>query len=466
MKERYKQILFLYLNNTAFVFLLGIFLVTALLSKVFYHRGYAYYAEEIFTFFFIVSLWLAFHLGLLIKRQFSTHRASLLPRYRAPHINFVFVWYFLFIFLAYLWQSGLKISLRPALEISTQGMWGIYLTCLLIALFITYVGYLSVGRILIYSYVMVLIISNQAFDVISILSNTPDLAYAIAAACVIFALFLRNRLMHLNEDSFEYGHIFSWPPRKFIIGQLKASQPIENFLSPFTKAMPIKKKIVEVPKYPRTNNIFTRAYHWDYIEHTDFKIIWILLLLLAPIFLLFISKQPALQNFSKDVYSNFLLLAMSPVLVTMGANYKRIAYWGYDLLKPVNKEEYIKEQAIILLANLFLYWFLFAVCFAILPNIIFQPELFVTKKFWGYLALTASVSFIVLCWLALLCCIRNPVLVITHGSMLSLIVMFYFYFVPGLSFEQISFHNFICLVVSFVLLNKAYRAWCEKEFLE
>lgn len=462
MKTAYKQILFLYFRNSSFLLLFGVFLVTAFLSKVFYRLGYGYYAEEVFTLLFVVSLWLAFHLGILIKRQFSTYRASLLPRYRAPHINFMFAVYLVFIFVAYLWEFGL----RPTIEISAQGLWGVYLTCLLTAMLITYLGYLSIGRLLMYAYVILLIFSHEAFNVISILNNTGYLVYVIAAACMVFVLFFRNRLLNLKDDHFEYGHIFSWPPHSFIIGQLKANERIADIFSPLARLLQIKKRITDVPKYPRTGNIFSRAYHWDYTEHTDFKVIWVLILLLAPLFLLFASKQPAWHSFSEDVYSNFLLLAISPVLIAMGTNYKRIACWGYDLLKPVNKQEYMKEQAIILFANLFLYWLLFTVCFAILPNIIFHPELFSIKKFWGYLALTANVSFIVLCWVALLSCVLSPVRVIANGLVLSLIVMFYFYFVPKFSFEQMLYHNLICFVGTMFLLSKAYQSWCEKEFLE
>lgn len=52
-------------------------------------------------------------------------------------------------------------------------------------------------------------------------------------------------------------------------------------------------------------------------------------------------------------------LAVTPVAAVIGSHYKRLAYWGYDLLKPVKKNKYIKERGIMLLKHLFLYWIVF-----------------------------------------------------------------------------------------------------------
>lgn len=463
MKNPYQQILWLYVRNQGFVFSLGIFLLTAFLSKTFQQIGNGYYAEEFFTLLFVSSLWLVFHLGILLKRQFSSHRASLLPKYRAAHILVAFASYFLFMLVVYLWMFWPT----PASRFFETGLGGIYWTCALLTLLIIYLGYLSIGRILLYAYMVVLIFAGYSFDILSVFNrNAYSFQQFFPVGLGLFLFLFARRLFFIKEESVEYGYIFSWPPRSFIIGQLKASERISHMINPLANLLRTKKQITEIPPYPRTRNIFSRAYHWNYTEYTDFKVIWVLILLLASLFLFIVSKQPGLQSFNKDVYSNFLLLTMSPVLVAMGTNYKRIAYAAYDFLKPVNKQEYMKEQAIILCTKLFLYWLLLTVSFAILPNIIFHPELFSTRKFWAYLALTANVSFIVLCWAALLSCVLNPIRVIANGFILSLIVMFYFYSVPRFSFAQMLFHNVICMAGAVFLLSKAYQLWCEKEFLE
>ena len=462
MKNAYQQIGMLYLRNRVFLILAVTFWIMALTSKVLIHSGYGYFGEEIFTLLFVVAVWLSFHLGLLLKRQFSTHRSSLLPGYRKPHFYVVAFIYALFVMTACLWKFGL----RPLFPVTPSGLWGIYMTCLLMAVFITYVGYLSMGRVLMYAYAVILLLSTQSFNILSFLNEAEYLPYVLGLLCLLFVLFFRKRLGILKEDCFEYGHIFSWPPRYFIKDQMEAGKRLEDIFTAWKKPGFARQKIITIPQYARTNNIFLRAYHWDRTEHTDFKAIWILILLLTPLFLWLTTKQQLGEDFSWDVYSNFLLLAVGPVLVTMGGNFKRIANWGYDLIKPVRKQRYMQEQAIVLLTNLFLYWLLFSICIAILPSIIFQPGVFMNPKFWAYLGLTGTVSFLVFCWLAFLSCVVDPTRVILNGIVLSVIVIFYFYTVPVLSFNVILSQALICTALWIMLLIQAYRAWCEKEFLD
>lgn len=461
MKHRYAQILALYLHNPAFVPLVGVFLAAAFLSKVVGQAGHRYYAEEIFTLLFVVSLWLAFHFGILLKWQFSTHRASLLPRHRSSHIHCVFVLYAVFALVVYLWESGLG----SVMEISRQGLWGVYWTCLWTSVCITFLGYLSMGRVLIYAYVVLLVFAHQSFNVISVLDDARYLAYAIAAACGVFIIFFRVRLMRIKEDSFEYGPIFSWPPRNFILGQLRASQRIDDLaVGPLAGLMPRGKEVAAIPTYARTGNIFVRAYHWGYAERRDLKMIWVWILLAAPFVLLLLNNQAALQNFDKNMYSNLLLLSITPVLIAIGANYKRLAYGDHDVLRPVDKKQYVREQGVILAMDLISYWTLFAACFFILPGVFFDSSVLGMGKFWAYLIFTVNFSFLVLCWLVLLSGISNATTVIVHGGLLGFISLFYFYFSSSLSFEQMILSNWMCLVGNAILTNRAYRAWCEKEF--
>ena len=464
MKNRYKQILFLYLNNLNFMALLAIFLLTAFVSKLFYHMRFGYYAEEIFTLFFIVALWLAFQLGMVIKRQFSTHRASLLPRYRNPHINFAFVLYLVFIGVAYFWQWGLKFRI-PGIEIKTHGLWAVYFTCLFIAILITYLGYLSIGRVLIYAYVFLLIFSNQSGNVISILNGANYLVYVIAAACVVFALYFRHRLLRVKEDSFEYGHIFSWPPRKFILSQIKADQRFADLISPLAKFLTfMKSKAARVSVYPRNRNIFFRSFHWNYGGRREFIQFWFLFMLITPLYLFFVVRQHGYEGFFQKIDTNFLLLAITPIAITLGTHYKYLSYLEFDVIKPVMKDVLIKERGIVLLIHLVLNWFLFALCYAVVPGIFLQPGLLVINKFWGTIALTGTFAFVVFSWISVLSCVNRPASVIAQGFLLSCLILFQFYFAPYFSWKTIVINNILCLILGSFLIRRAYKMWCQKEF--
>ena len=460
MNNKYKQIISLYLRNPSFILISGIFLLSAIISKVFYLVGQPYFAEDVATILFVGTLWLCFHVGLILKRQFANHRASLLPNYKNPHLLCASMIYLLFIIIAIVWNYGLI----PLFTITPHGLQGVYVLCLLVALLITYLGFLSVGRAFIYGYVLLLVLAVKAMTIISILDGSPYLKYIIAILCLIFLFSFKSRLLNIKEENFEYAYILSWPPKSFIVNQLKASQLTASLFSPVLSFLGVKERELSIRPYPREQGLLARAIHWNCTESIDIKWICFFLVLASPIYIIILSSHSAIESFFRNAYSNFLLLAMTPILMTIGSHYQKMGYWGYDLLKPIRKNRYIKEKGIILIVHLLLYWLVFSICFAILPSLIFQSEVFVEKKYWGFIVLTGTFAFLVLSWLLLLSSSSKPKIVILNGIILCNIILFQFYFVATFSFETILSLNVICFLGGMFLLKKAYNAWCQKEF--
>jgi len=309
-----------------------------------------------------------------------------------------------------------------------------------------------------------MIMAIQSMNSLSVLEGSPHLKYLIAALSGLLVFVFGKRLLQLKPEHFEYGYLFTWPPKNNFSSQLKAAEFLTGLGQSINASFGSKRNPQVILKYPQDKNIFVRAFHWDHAEPTDIKIIGLLIILLMPALLLYVKNQPEINGFFRNVYSNFLLLTLTPVLMTIGEHYKKIAFWGYDLLKPVTKVEYLKEQGIVILNKLLTYWFLLCICLAVFPSIIFQPDIFAEKRFWAYLALTADFSLLVLSWLALLACVLNSTVVIINGIILSSIALFYFYLVPRFSFEQLILNNLICFICAVALLFKAYQAWGEKEF--
>ncbi len=237
-----------------------------------------------------------------------------------------------------------------------------------------------------------------------------------------------------------------------------------SLFSPVKSLFRIKERVSSIPNYPREKGLLIRAKHWNYTEAVDIRWVCLLLIFASPVYVLIMKSQPTIEGFFRNAYSNFLLLAITPVLVTVGSNYKKLGYWGYDLLKPIKKNQYMKERGIILIVHLLFYWLIFSLCFAILPSFVFQPEVFDEKKYWGFMLLTGTFAFLVLSWLALLSCSSKSKVVIINGIFLSNIILFQFYFSSRFNFEAIIWLNVICVVAGLVLLSKAYSAWCQKEF--
>lgn len=457
MMVRCKQILSLYWHNSNFMLLTGILLFSAVVSKSLYIFQSPLFAEDFSTLLFVVTLWAAFYFGLLIKRQFANQRASLLPGYRRPHLVCLVLIYLFFVLAAMVWAHGL----RPLFEISKPGLQGIYVSCFLASLLIIYLGYLSIGRVFIYSYVLGLVMAVNVSNIIAVFEAFPYLKYIVAILSGGFILFFMNRLAALNERHFEYHYLLSWPPKHYFLNQIKA----EQMVLPLKRFLMIKENPVSIPPYPRQAGLFSRAFHWDYAEHADIKIIGMLIVLATPLYLLFIKSHPAFADFFKNAYSNFLLLSITPVLVVIGSHYKKLAYGGYDLIKPVTRPQYIKERGIVLTVHLFVYWFIFAVCFALLPNVLFKPDIYQSAQFWGFIALTGNFAFLVTAWLSWLSCSADSKMVIINGIILMTITIFQFYYAAGLSLAVLILNNAACLCGSILLFRNAYLAWCQKEFI-
>jgi len=460
MINRYKQILFLYWRNRGFRILSGLFLFSALLSRLLYHGGYAYFLEEVITVLFIVSLWGAFYFGMMIKWQFASCRASLWPNYRSAHITIVLVLYVLALSIGCVWEF----SLRALVYSSPYGLWGIYFTCLFISTLVTYIGYLSIGKILLYAYVLLYLFSLHASQFVQVLERSPYFIYALAGGFLITGAFFIHRLSNIKEDDFDYHFFFHWPPKNFFMNEMRASQNIGMLFNPLLRIFPARKEVIHIPKYFEEPGIFAQAFHWDFSKHRGLKALWGFLLLTMPLFFLLVNRQAVLDIFKSDVYSNFLLLAITPVLIVLGANYRRFCFWGYDILKPLDKKKYMGQQGIVLLISLVFYWALFAVYLGVLPNIVFHPSLIVAQRFWAYLIFTFDFSFLILCWLVLLSGLKSPVAVMAQVVAMGMVALVYFFMVSQFSFKELIGHMIACTLAGLYLCVKAYQVWCDKEF--
>lgn len=454
---KYIQILNVYLQNRMFVTLSVLLVLCAVTSKCLYFSGYAGIAESFSTLLFVATLWIAIHLGMMIKHQLANHRASMLPGYRGPHILCATLIFLFYVVAAILWEQGLVLML----QITPDGLVSAYMGCLLVALFIVYLGYLSIGRLFIYFYVFALLVAMNGSNILAGFESNPAIKYYILGTIIIFGAFFMRRLLTLKEHHIEYPYLLSWPPKNYFVNQLNS----ERVFAPFKDLLKLKSQDVSVPDYPRVHGSLMRATHWDYVDRLDLRVIGVILILLTPVFLLLAKNNSLFVDIFSGAYSNFLLLSLTPVIVTLGSCYKKLAYCEYDLLKPVTREQYYKERGIILLWQLLGYWLIFAVCFAILPNIIYSPELFASVKFWMFLLLTANVALMLTVWLVWLACISNQKAVLVSGFALSNVLMFQFYYSEIFSVNVIFVSNLLCVGIILILIRKAFRAWCQKEFV-
>ena len=459
--NRYSNILKLYCYNPTFTILAGIFFFGAILSRIGIHYNLFNITEDTMTMLFVFTVWLAFVFGVLIKRQFANHRASLLPHYRGAHLMMAVLIYLVFLAAAYLWEIGT--APNPILKITSSELMGIYLACLFMSILIIYFGYLSIGIVLFLAYFVVLVIAGQTQVVIDFLGESSGTHNALAIGTGALILFFGFRLMKLKEEMFEYSFLFSWPQKDLVRNQLRFSQVFVSLTDQIRKLLRIKRRALNISAYPRTKNILSRALHWDYIERTELKGVVILLVLLTPCYLYFVKNYPALHKFTTP-YSNFLLYAVAPVLITICGRYKQMAYLGYDLLKPIRKSQFFQERGIILFQDFLVYWFLFTVYFAVLPSKILMPAVLMTPKFWIYLLLTGTYGFLTLVWIVYMAALTSPRAVIINGISLCILTQMQFMLAGALSTEAMIINAVLSFLGGALLTSVAYKKWCLAEF--
>ena len=266
----------------------------------------------------------------------------------------------------------------------------------------------------------------------------------------------------IKEDSFEYPFILSWTEKSLLKNQLKASNLVYSFLNPFKHIFKSKREFEVYPKYPRAKSTLMRSIHWDITECRDLKGSLILIAIGTPIFVYFLSAFQFANEFFANAYSNFLLLSIAPVLIALGSNYKKMMYWGYDSLKPIDKKTFILEKGYSFFRDLALFWVLFVVYFAVISSVVLNAEILATVKFWSYLFFTGMYGFLIMAWISYMSSCPKAKTVIFNGMGLCLLTMM---LMEMSVFDVVQI--IVCAIASFaagmVMLNISYARYCDKE---
>lgn len=461
MKNRYCQIFLLYYRYRPYRILALSLLMTAVLSRFSLERKLVAIADDFFTFFVVVSVWLAFTAGVLLKRQIAQPRASLLPRYRVPNILVPYGFFALFTAVFCYWL----VSLYPVIILNPAAVWSVFVLCALMVSLVVWVGYLSINILVYLSYFIMLMVSWQAYNLVVFLTENTVWQWILGWGSVGLLLILAMRMLSLKEESFEYGYIMTWPQKEFLYNQIKATELYARGVRAFRKRLGIRPVNKPFPEYPRRASLWHRAFHWHRIDFAELKSVWIALLVFTPVYLASVGHFISLHEFFKDPYNNFLLYTVAPVLLVLCANHRNMTSWGYDMLKPVRKGDFIKEQGLVLIGGLGLYWFLLVFYLILIPHLVLSPAEMFQPRFWGYLLLTGSFALLTLSWVVFMSCYSaRPWLVIIHGSFLCVLAQLLFMVAgrfPGMASLGVSL---LCWTGVYVFLKSGYQKWCEAEF--
>lgn len=389
MISKIKNILIIYFRNPAYYLAFLIFIFSAIASRILLRTNKYLYAEDFFNLMFIVACWLAFEMGIIAKRNFSTYRSRLTPNYKYVHLSMVIINYLLCIFVAYLWQRNLV----PAFFVPSHAIIGSYLCCILISLIIIYLGYLSIIKIIIFFYIIILLVASQAGLILEFLIANPQINKYLIIWIVFISIFLILRLLKLKEGEFEYNFLLSWPPKNLIENQtniLEKLPLVGNIVETLNKN---NCKIINIKKYHSKKSIFERSYHLDILENKEIINLIILSLITLPIFIIIGIKFKILEILISEIYANYLLFISAPALIIIFSNYKKLPYLYYEKLKPIKLNDYINQRILSAFSKLFIFWLIIIIYFAIAPLGIIDITKMKNIKFWLFILSTSIGSF-------------------------------------------------------------------------
>ncbi len=164
------------------------------------------------------------------------------------------------------------------------------------------------------------------------------------------------------------------------------------------------------------------------------------------------------------VQTNFLLLAGAPVLLTLITNYKSMMFYSCDLLKPVSRKNFFKQQGVKFLVDLSIFWLMIAGYFAVIPDALRGSGQMVQGQYWIFLFLTYAFALLNLTWLAAISAKDNARTVILNGFFLCVLIMAEFFLAGRTSSEWIAINAGLCLLGSGLFAQRAFAEWMSKEF--
>ena len=197
----------------------------------------------------------------------------------------------------------------------------------------------------------------------------PWLIGAVGGMTGLLFAALVGRLLILKGDHLEYPAVFSWPPKRYMARLVHRSAHPR-----FLRMFPAKQTFDQLGCYTAHTSFMDRVFHWDPLLRKNIRQTFIAALIATPAGAAILYYSPEARDFFSRAYVNFLLLALTPVLATLIGQYKKIAYWEFDLLRPVTRAQYIKERGVLLAIHLLAHWLMIVWFIAVLPSAVYQGD--------------------------------------------------------------------------------------------
>lgn len=407
----------------------------------------------------MLALWMAFLIGIILKRQFATHRASLLPGYRSAHVLVFALMFAALVTTGILWS----VYLAKLFHVGFDMLLAVVASGVFVALITIVLGYLCVAWLVIFSFIVFCLFSDPVYLVVAgMLGDTPTNIMTLLITGIVLAVFLK-RFLDVREECWEYPYIFAWSGRQNTAGYNANWSVTTRSLVVLRKIFGFKNDITVTSNYSSARGLFARAMHWECLKLENYKLGLLVLLALTPLYVFYIHLVPGHFAVLLKGHLKYFLLGIYPVVLSAGLNQKGIAHWGYDLTKPVGRGEFIREKGTGILVEIALYWLLALIFGMVIPYGILDPQRLFTANFWAEMMLTLSFALMTFGWIA---CLRGTSSGRTVLSLIGLGVLsgYQFYTLPSTDLTGVIAKALVWLIMGVLLCRIARRKWMNAEF--
>lgn len=454
MKRPCLSVLAAYWHNPIFRYLGIVTAASAVASRILIHFCVWIYANDFFSVLFVMTLWLLFQLGILLKIQTVHYAAGILPGYRRRQAAVFLFLYVSLIVMAVWWWQGQNLRLPWLTEITMKSAW---LICLLVSLLVAAAGYFSHWRVLLYGYCALLLASGFSMPILDEIQRQGGMLALLAGAWGLGVAALLLRLLSVREESWEYGHVLSWPPLVPLITAHAHYRP--------RRLRGSGQRPPSVPKYPQDRPWFRRVGHWEQYAGRDPDLSGAMAWVILMVYALFGLKVDWMREWLLAVEENFLVFVFTPLVIMVVSQYQRLAFWGYDLVRPVGRRRYFHDQGILAARALLVYWFLTVIYFGYLPQLIVKDPGLDMGRLAGFFVLSGAVLVFLTAVLVRLAAQDSPLRTVVSGGIAAVIVSAFYKMAPDLTVTNYYFGTLACLISGLIIINQAYHAWCRKEFV-
>lgn len=406
----------------------------------------------------MLGLWMTFLIGIILKRQLASYRASLLPGYRWAHaLVFAFI-------LGALVMTGLVWSSYLALlfHVGFDDHLAVVAAAIFVSVISIVLGYLSVAWLVFFSFIIFCLFSDPVYMAVGgAFGFTPSNMLTIVIAVIVLAVFFK-RFWDVMEESWEYPYLFSWSEKFNSAGRNANWAAAARALVVLRKIFGFKKDILVKSSYSQARGLFAKAMHWECLKWENYKLGLVLLAILTPLYVLYIHLVPGHFAVFLKGHLKYFLLGVYPVVVSVGLNQKSVLHWGYELTRPVGREEFIRQKGTGMLLEISLFWLLALVFVLIIPYAVVDAAQLLTVRFWAQMMLTLTFALTVFGWIASLRGASSGRTVLSLACLGGL-SGYQFYILSSVSLTGLVAGTVVWLAMGVVLCGIACRRWMNAE---